>query len=230
MYEWPLIIATLSSAVLFALSFSAWNHSRIVAPVIYIAILVATGLMFVFYYRRSSKQDLVMTNLRSSPRVREVLSFAFFSVFSTSAMLTGIEIFWILSFISGILLLVAIDTFYANSDKRYTIRYHSAQVFLTGLMMTSFLIDEPLPFIFISLLKTLYLMICKIFRQVNVFEKIFNLIYIFYLVFVSWSLFTTFSDVHFLKIMILLVIFELGMRIIFYFDLTLGGKGDTISR
>ena len=224
MREWPLIISSLSSPVLFALCFSIWNDSKMISPAIYISGLLATGLIFLFYYWRSSALHHLIFNFRASHRGREILSFAFFSIFSSVAMFTDIELFWILSFISGILMLVAIDTVYANSDKRYTIRYHNAQVFLTGLLLASFLISEPLPFIFICVIKTLYLMVFKIFREGRIYIKFFSLAYIIYLVFVSYTLFTSLSDIHFAEILTLLLIFELGMRIIFYFDFTRQGQ------
>ena len=218
MREWPLIIATLSSSLLFALNFSAWNYSVTVAPEAYITILVLTGFIFVFHYWSSSKLHDLILNLRSSSHAREILSFTLFSISSSLAILTGLDIFWILSFISGIVMLVAIDAVYANSDKSYTIRYHNGQVFLTGLLLASFMISEPLPFIFIGFIKTLYLLIFKIFRHGRKLQKIFSLIYIIYLAFVSYSLFNSISDIHFVKILTLLLIFELGMRIIFYSD------------
>ncbi len=224
MREWPLIIATLSTSLLFALSFSAWNYSVTVAPAAYITILVLTGFIFVFHHWSSSKLHDLILNFRSSPHARETLSFTLFSIFSSMAILTGLEIFWILSFISGIVMLVAIDTVYANSDKSYTIRYHNGQVFLTGLLLASFMISEPLPFIFIGFIKTLYLFVFKIFRHSKIIQKIFSLIYIIYLVFVSYSLFNPISDIHFVKILTLLLIFELGMRIIFYSDFAISSN------
>ncbi len=224
MREWPIIIATLSTSLLFALSFSAWHYSVTVAPAAYITILVLTGFIFVFHYWSSSKLHDLILNFRSSPHARETLSFALFSIFSSIAILTGLEIFWILSFISGIVMLVAIDTVYANSDKSRTIRYHNGQVFLTGLLLASFMISEPLPFIFIGFIKTLYLFVFKIFRHSRILQKIYSLIYIIYLVFVSYSLFNPISDIHFVKILTLLLIFELGMRIIFYSDFAISSN------
>lgn len=219
MREWPLIISTLSSSLLFALSFSAWNYSVTVTPAAYITILVITGFILFFNFWSSSKLHDLILNFRSSSRAREIVSFALFSIFSSLAILTAFEIFWILSFISGIVMLVAIDTVYANSGKNYTIRYHNGQVFLTGLLLASFMISEPLPFIFISFIKTLYLLVYKIFRHGRRSQKIFSLIYILYLVFISYSLFNSISDIHFVKILTLLLIFELGMRFIFYSDI-----------
>jgi len=218
MREWPLIIATLSSSLLFAISFSAWNYSVTIAPAAYITILIITGCIFVFHYWSSSKLADLVLNFRSSLPARPALTFIFFSIFSALATLTDLEIFWILSLISGLAMLIAIDTVYANSEKSYTIRYHNGQVFLTGLLLTSFMISEPFPFIFISFIKTLYLVVFKIFRHGRGIQKVFSLVYIFYLVFVSYSLFSSISDIHFMKILTLLMIFELGMRFIFYSD------------
>ena len=224
MREWPIIIATLSSSLLFAISFSAWNNSITVAPVVYISILALTVLLFILNYHRSSKRKKIIFNFQTVPGVSEILIYVLFSILSSIAILTGFEIFWILSFVSGFVMLVAIDTVYANSDKSYEIRYHNAQVFLTGLQLASFMISEPLPFIFISFIKTLYLLVFKIFRQVRTVQKIFSIVYILYLVFVSYSLFNSISDLYFVKILTLLLIFELGMRIIFYFDFTLSSN------
>ncbi|MEA1887600.1 MAG: hypothetical protein U9N72_10375 [Bacteroidota bacterium] len=154
-----------------------------------------------------------------SPYGWAILIFATFAICSVVALLTGFELFWILSFLSGLLLLVAIDTAHAKSDKRNFIRYHNAQVFLTGLLLASYLVSEPLAFIFISAIKTMYILLFKLSREGRIFEKGYSLLYICYLAFISYSLFTSLPENHFAVFFTLLLIFELGMRIIFYFDL-----------
>jgi len=222
MCEGMLIFASLASSVLFALCFSAWNYSREVSPVFYLGLLLLTVFGFVFNYLRSSKSDNRITNLRKPANTMKIVAIILFAVLSSVAVLTKIELFWILTFATGIIMLVSIDTIYNNTDKRYLIRYHNAQVFLTGLMLASFMISEPLPFVFISILKTLYLLGFKVFRRHNLYEKLFSIVYILFLGIVSYGLFNSFSDVHFVVVLTILLIFELGMRIIFYFDLSAG--------
>lgn len=207
---------------MFALCFSAWNYSREVSPALYIGLLLLTLSGFIFNYIRSAKFHSNIFNLRTSVHKLEFVSLILFAVFSTSALLTSVEIFWVFSFITGIIMMVSVDTVYTSTDNRYIIRYHNGQVFLTGLLLASLFISEPLPFIFISILKTLYLLSFKIFRKQNIYEKIFSIIYIIFLVFVSYELFVSFSDIPFVLVLTILLIFELGMRIIFYFDFSPG--------
>ncbi|MGM0527193.1 MAG: hypothetical protein ACQERS_02170 [Bacteroidota bacterium] len=145
------------------------------------------------------------------------------------ALLTGFELFWILSFLSGLLMLIVIDTLHAKSDRRDLVKYHNAQVFLTALLLASFLISEPLPFIFISTIKVLSLMFFKISGQSRILEKLFGLLYIGCLVFVSYSLFTSLYKKYFAIIFIFLLIFELGMRINYYLDLSLSVRSKRYS-
>lgn len=215
MCEWALIISTFSSSVLFALIFSAWNKVKILSPPLYISLLLATCIIYLYRYRKSS-------GLNNNGW--EILSFVTFAICSSVALLTGFELFWILSFLSGLLMLVVIDSLHSKSDKRDLVKYHNAQVFLTALLLASFLIAEPLPFIFISAIKVLSLMVFKISGQSRIYEKLFGLLYIGYLAFVSYSLFTPLYIRFFAIIFTFLLIFELGMRIIYYSDLSLSVK------
>lgn len=216
--EWPLILFTLLSSVLFSLSFSAWNDHEIIAAPGYIALLLASALLSLFHLGRPLRFYRSVVNISSSPLSREIVAFSTFAVFSSLAMLLGLEILWILSFISGLLMLVSIDAVYTYSDKRPVIRYHASQVFLTGLLLSSFLIAEPLPFIFIGVLKLLYLLIFKLIRLSSPVEKIFSIAYACYLVYISYILFSHMPSPGMLIIFAILLVFELGMRIIFYHD------------
>ncbi|MDZ7738478.1 MAG: 4Fe-4S dicluster domain-containing protein [Bacteroidales bacterium] len=216
--EWPLILFTLLSSVLFSLSFSAWKGYELISAPLYMALLLAAALLSLFHLGKPLLFYRSLINLSSSPLSREIAAFSAFAVFSSLAMMFRLELLWMLAFISGLLMLAAIDAVYVYSDKRPVIRYHNAQVFLTGLLLSSFLIAEPLPFIFIGVLKLLYLLVFKIIRLSSPPEKIFSLAYTGCLLYVSYSLFSPMPALKMLIIFAILLVFELGMRIIFYFD------------
>ncbi len=216
--EWPLILFTLLSSVLFSLSFSAWKGNELSSAPLYIALLLASALLSLFHLGKPLRFYRSVMNILFSPLSREIAAFSAFAVFSSLALMLRLELLWILSFISGLLMLVSIDAVYVYSDRRSVIRYHNAQVFLTGLLLSSFLIAEPLPFIFIGVLKLLYLLVFKIIRLSSPFEKIYSIAYAGYLVYTSYILFSDMPDQKMITVFAILLVFELGMRIIFYFD------------
>lgn len=216
--EWPLILFTWLSSVLVSLTFSAWSGYEWISAPLYITLLFASALLSLFHLGKPLRLFRSVSNIPGSPLSREIAAFSAFALFSSLAMIFSAELLWILSFISGLLMLAAIDAVYVYSDKRALIRYHNAQVFLTGLLLSSFLIAEPLPFIFIGILKIVYLLIFKVIKLSSPAEKIYSMAYAGCLVYASYNLFSQLPLVKMLIIFGILLAFELGMRIIFYFD------------
>ncbi|MFP4488947.1 MAG: 4Fe-4S dicluster domain-containing protein [Bacteroidales bacterium] len=216
--EWPLIIFTMMSSVLFSLSFSAWKGYELISAPSYIALLIASALLSLFHLGKPLRFYRSVINILSSPLSREIVAFSAFAVFSSLAMMFRLELLWMLSFISGLLMLVSIDAVYVYSDNRPVIRYHSAQVFLSALLLSSLLIGEPLPFIFIGTLKVIYIFVFKVARLSSLFEMIYGIAYTAFLMYASYSLFSSLPAHKMLIIFAILLVFELGMRIIFYFD------------
>ena len=216
--EWPLIFFTYMTSLLFAFSFSAWQGSDFVSPVLYVLLIVLSAAASFFHLGKPLRFYRSLMNLNTSPLSREILAFTLFAVFSSLSLFYDAEILWVLSFMSGLLMLIAVDSVYTYSDKRSLIRYHSAQVFLTALLFSSFLISAPLPFIFIAMLKVSFLVIYKLLRPAGFFDKYFSFLYIIFMIFISYFLFHSPGDTFFAMMFGILMLFELGMRIIFYFD------------
>jgi len=216
--EWPLIFFTYMASLLFAFSFSAWQGVDFVDPAVYVFLIFLTTLVSFFHLGKPLRFYRSLMNLNTSPLSREVLAFTLFAVFSSLSFFSDTEIFRVLSFISGLLMLIAVDSVYTYSDKSLLIRYHSAQVFLTALLFSSFLISAPLPFIFIAFLKVAYLVIYKLFRPAGIFDKYFSLLYIIFMIFISYFLFHPSGETRYAIMFGILMLLELLMRIIFYFD------------
>ena len=216
--EWPLIFFTYMTSLLFAFSFSAWQGSDFVSPVLYVLLIVLSAAASFFHLGKPLRFYRSLMNLNTSPLSREILAFTLFAVFSSLSLFYDAEILWVLSFMSGLLMLIAVDSVYTYSDKRSLIRYHSAQVFLTALLFSSFLISAPLPFIFIAMLKVSFLVIYKLLRPAGFFDKYFSFLYIIFMIFISYFLFHSPGDTFFAMMFGILMLFQLHMIIMFYFD------------
>ncbi|HKL66277.1 MAG TPA: hypothetical protein VJ877_00185, partial [Bacteroidales bacterium] len=216
--EWPLAVFSFISSLLFAISFAAWNGEVFIKPEFYIAALFVNAFISLFHLGKPLRFFKAIKGLSSSPLSREILAYTVFSVLSVSALIFNRELLRVLSFLSGIMLLVAIDSVYTYSDKRYSIRFHNAQVFLTGLLFASYLVQEALPFIFILLIKMAYILVFKFFKTGKRIFRSLSLIYIAIMIYAAISLYQTMDYLKFTLLFAVIALGEFTMRLLFYFD------------
>jgi hypothetical protein len=131
------------------------------------------------------------------------------------AILFSSQVLWIPSFISGLILLFAIDNVYSYSDTR--ISFHSGQVFLTGLLFSSYLINEEMAFVFIIFVKIISVLYYKIIKDRYKLDKLYGIIYILVSLFVTAGFFINSGSS--LVLFGVLLVSELSIRIIYYRDL-----------
>ncbi|MCF8222742.1 MAG: 4Fe-4S binding protein [Bacteroidales bacterium] len=218
LHEWPLAVFSFTSALLFALTFAAWNGELALPAWFYTAAVLLNAFISLLHLGKPLRFFRALSGISSSPLSREIFAYAAFSGFSVPAMIFNMEVLWVLAFLSGLLLLVAIDSVYTYSDKRYSIRFHNAQVFLTGLLFASYLVPEPLPFIFILLIKLAYIFIFKFFRPGKQEFRVLSLIYTAVVIYAAVSMYMPIAELKFTLLFAALIMVEFTMRLIFYFD------------
>jgi Fe-S-cluster-containing dehydrogenase component len=116
-------------------------------------LIVIAGVVSLFHLGKWIMGWSAVTNIKTSPLSREIAIFIFFSLLTLTSLFIQIPVLLLLSSITGLLLLVAIDSVYIYTDKRWPVILHSGQTFLSGLLIISFFSESIIPFIFIALIK-----------------------------------------------------------------------------
>ena len=216
--EWSLILFSVLSSHLFALNFSSWNSGVSLSSNLYLSLVLITGLVSLLHLGKPLKSFLALRNIKSSPLSMEIAGFCMFSLSSVAAWIFAENWIWIISFISGLVFLYLIDSVYTFVDKRVLIRIHPGQVFAAGLMIASYYSSELLAFGFIALLRIILI-------SFHIREKINNkwltralIIYIF--IIVSAVIHLIIMSEPELLFIILVALSELGIRTIYYIDLS----------
>ena len=132
---------------------SSFIKGKFPEKMIFIPVLVLTGLISLFHLGRKSRSWRSVSNLRTSLLSREILFFITYAVLSTISIFVHIAVLIIISSFAGLIFLVMIDSVYIFSDKRKSVILHSGQTFISALLMASFFSGTILPFIFIALIK-----------------------------------------------------------------------------
>jgi anaerobic dimethyl sulfoxide reductase subunit B (iron-sulfur subunit) len=171
--EWSLIL--FSFLIVLSASFNISNllGGRSIDPISSIVVLVLAGIFSIFHLRKKVKACKAILNYKNSPLSREIILFIIYSAISFVALVTDHHWLQLVSVLIGLLLLIAIDNVYTFADGSTLMKFHSGQTFLTGLLISSYLINAVYPFIFIASVKilfNLYYLIKK--RPINLF---FNL-------------------------------------------------------
>ena len=120
---------------------------------IFIPLLVCTGLISFFHLGKKLRSWRALANLRSSPLSREIAALVIYSVVSVFTVILNIPALLIASSVSGLVLLMLIDSVYIYSDRRRSVILHSGQTFISALIIISFISGNILPFVFMALIK-----------------------------------------------------------------------------
>jgi Fe-S-cluster-containing dehydrogenase component/DMSO reductase anchor subunit len=119
----------------------------------FLSILVMAGLGSMFHLGKKRRAWRAVFNLRSSPLSREIALFITYSFLSAAAVILQVPVLFIISSVTGLLLIIAIDAVYIFSDYRKSVFLHSGQAFITVLLVVSFLTGQILPFCFMAAIK-----------------------------------------------------------------------------
>jgi Fe-S-cluster-containing dehydrogenase component/DMSO reductase anchor subunit len=151
--KWSLLafsfIATLSvSVVASSLLKGVFPGVMTLAPLLILAFALS-----LFHLGRWSRAWRAVTNFPGSPLSREIFIFVLYSCVSMAAAVLRIPFLMPVSAITGLLLLVTIDSVYLFSDNRKQVYLHSGQTFSSALLLISFASGMLIPFIFIAIVK-----------------------------------------------------------------------------
>jgi Fe-S-cluster-containing dehydrogenase component/DMSO reductase anchor subunit len=120
---------------------------------IFIPLLACTGLVSFFHLGRKLRSWRSLANLRSSPLSREIAALIIYSVVSVFTVFMYLPALLIASSISGLILLLLIDSVYIYTDRSRSVILHSGQTFISALLIISFISGSILPFVFTALIK-----------------------------------------------------------------------------
>jgi Fe-S-cluster-containing dehydrogenase component/DMSO reductase anchor subunit len=155
MTEWSLVLFSFLSVISVSVNISGVfneDYNRSYLP--HITILAA---VFISVFHLGNKKNLwrAIFNVQRSPLSREILMLLVYSAFLIASLLTRNIAVESSSAIAGLLFLISIDGVYWHSSGKKTAGLHSGQSFLTALLISSYLTDSTIPFLFIALLKLL---------------------------------------------------------------------------
>jgi Fe-S-cluster-containing dehydrogenase component/DMSO reductase anchor subunit len=214
--EISLLLFSFLSTFSVATLISSFITGKFPEKMIFIPVLVLTGLISLFHLGRKSRSWRSVSSLRTSPLSREILFFITYAVLSTISIFVHIPVLSIISSFAGLIFLVMIDNVYIFSDKRKSVILHSGQTLISALLMASFFSGIILPFIFIALIK----LISSIYRLEGMpGDYFFNLRFIrIAFLFVSAMSLISNNFHNDFSIIIIFMVGELIDRILFYID------------
>jgi Fe-S-cluster-containing dehydrogenase component/DMSO reductase anchor subunit len=150
--EWSLIIFSFMAMV--AVSISSASLIKGVFPGIsFFILLVAAAMISLFHLGKPLRAWRVLMHPVGSPLSREIISFLIFFSLMAFAVLLRSPVFLLAGSISGLILLVVIDSVYFIPAKNAM--YHSGQTFFSSLLLISYLTGNLFPFTFIAIIKVL---------------------------------------------------------------------------
>ena len=215
--DWSLaafsFITTISVATIVSSFFKSIFPDKLIISIL----VVLAGTISLFHLGKKQRAWRAILNIKTSPLSREIALFILFSIVSLVAVFFQIPGFLIAASITGLFLLISIDSVYIYADRRKSVLMHSGQTFLSALIIISFLSGAILPFIFIALLKlasSLYLLSVNKKAGVNFIIRFFRIALLF-LSGASFLLGTSYSDN---VIISLFLTGEFLDRVIFYID------------
>jgi Fe-S-cluster-containing dehydrogenase component/DMSO reductase anchor subunit len=120
-----------------------------------VLLIIFAGLLSLFHLGRKEKAWRAFINLKTSMLSREIACFIVYSILTAIAVFFQLPLLLGIACITGLLLLILIDSVYARIDNNRQVFIHSSQTFLSALLITSFFTGFILPFIFIAAIKLL---------------------------------------------------------------------------
>jgi anaerobic dimethyl sulfoxide reductase subunit B (iron-sulfur subunit) len=192
----------------------SYNESEL-----YIALsfIISAGLFSFLHLGSPLSAWRALINIKQSPLSREIALFGVYSIVLLSALIINLQTLIIVSAVTGVLLLIFIDNVYQYSDKRKYIFLHSGQAFLSGLIMISFLIEAPIPFLFIAVIKSVSVFYFLFAGKGRSFEISIRFLRLAFLLITAAS-FLTGVDTDHILITSLFLAGEFIDRLFFYFD------------
>jgi len=152
--SWSLIAFTFLTTAAVSIVCASLIGSTVSNLRMIIALLAISAVASLFHLRRKTSAWRAVFNIRTSPLSREIALFILFSAVSIISIFTGSPGLVAAASITGLALLLVIDSVYAFSDNSVITRLHAGQTFIIGLVLTSVLSGAVIPFIFLAVIKT----------------------------------------------------------------------------
>ncbi|HLN56728.1 MAG TPA: 4Fe-4S dicluster domain-containing protein [Bacteroidales bacterium] len=208
--DWSLVMFSFISMIAVSLQASSFISGTF-HGIFFFVLPVFAALFSLFHLGKPFRAWRAIFNPASSPVSREIIFFLLFSILSIIAAAMKSEVFSLSSSITGLILLIIIDSVYIKPDRRSFV--HSGQTFISALLLIAYFTGNILPFTFIVILKVI-LSAGKL-REKNLqalrFLRIAALL-------VTWAgLFSGFADAS-LPVTSIILATELLDRILFYID------------
>jgi DMSO reductase anchor subunit len=165
-------------------------------------------------------------NLRSSPLSREIAVFILYSALVVFDQFTEFKYSGIFVSITGILLVIAIDSVYSFAAGKKASVFHSGQGILTLMLMVSFMLNMLFAFVFVAIIKI-------VLSAVRITEEKRRELFVFRFIRLAFLLITVFvmirgKDTGLITTMAIFYSGELADRVIFYMDFRTMNIKDTI--
>lgn len=215
--EFSLVLFSFLSTVSVALSVTYLTKSG--SQELYFPLLTAAiaGVVSIFHLKSPLIAWRSFLNINSSPLSREIAAFTLYTLAIIVAFLTRLPLLFVISALSGVLLLILIDSVYYYADNRNYIFIHSGQTFITGLLIISFLSGGVLPFLFIGMLKIISVVYTAIFSASVRKVQILRFLRLSFLL-IAGSAFISDLSFDYILITSLFLTGEFIDRILFYYD------------
>jgi len=215
--EWSLILFSFLIVLSVSLNISNLLGGRSIGSIASILALVLAGISSLFHLRKKIKAWKAILNFRNSPLSREIILFIIYSLLSFIALTSNYHSLQLVSVLTGLILLIAIDNVYTFADRSTLMKFHSGQTFLSGLLISSYLLNTLYPFIFIASVKILFNLYYLIKnRPINSFFNL-RLFRLAFLLIISLSMISGNADNSTIKFIIFLS-GEFADRILYYAD------------
>lgn len=151
--EWSLVLFSFLTVISVSIMASSLIKGVIPDKPLFISITLLPAVFSIFHLGKWERAWRVVTNIKGSPLSREILVFVIYLLISCYSIIYEIPLLMVSATVIGFILLIAVDTVYYYSVRNFSVFQHSGQVFLTSLLIVSFLSDSIIPFLFIAVIK-----------------------------------------------------------------------------
>ncbi len=215
--HWSLVMFSFLTTVSVAFICSSMINGTFINALNFSALIAAAGIASLFHLGHMIRAWRAVTNVRKSPLSREIAFYIVFSAISVASLVINSPELLLVSSITGLMLLLVIDSVYIFSDYSSKVKLHAGQTFISGLVLISLLSGAVIPFIFITTVK-LVLLFYNMFSETR--NQDVSILKYFRIALLLIALAGFATGLYSSKIAIFAMIFagELFDRIIFYRD------------
>lgn len=121
--------------------------------ILFFTILFSAAVSSLFHLGKVTRAWRAISNIKSSPLSLEIVSFILYSLVTVISIYLKSPAMLVIASITGLFFLLSIDNVYNYAEKPKHMVLHSGQTFISSLLITGFLSESIVPFVFIAILK-----------------------------------------------------------------------------